>query len=1073
MKTALRESERRLARAMNLARLAEWEYDVSRGCFTLNDRYYALHGTTSELEGGYVMSAESFARKLVHPDDAHLVGEEVAKAVASNDADCVSRVEGRILRRDGAVRYVEVHLGITKNTAGETIQIHGAIQDITDRKTTEQQLRKLWRAVEQTPAAVMITDSSARVEYVNPEFVRITGYSAEEVLGRNPRFLKSGLHTSEFYQALWETLRGGGVWRGELRNKKKTGEIYWESACISPVHDLAGAITHFIAIKEDITARKEAAEELIRTEEALRRSEGRYRQLVDSSPDAILIHVGEAIVFSNHAAARTFGAGTPEQMVGRSIMEIIHPEEHSRVKQRCAAVLQTGASREGILRRLMKLDGTPFFGETTLSTCDHRGSAAFQVVVRDVSTRVVTEQALREIERKQTATLASTLDALSAHIAILDEDGTIIAVNAAWTHFAERNSYQGPNAGIGTNYLQVCDTAVGDGAAEAPAIAKGIRAVMAGECGEYLLEYACHSREERRWFVLRATRFAGDGPVRVVVAHENITARKLAEEELRWKTVFLEAQVNSSIDGILVVDEQGKKTLQNQRMTDLLRIPQEIADNSDDERQLRWVTQAAKFPEQFLEKVLYLNSHPSEKSRDEIEMKDGTVLDRYSAPMVGKGGEYHGRIWTFRDITERRKAAQQLALAKEAADSANRAKSEFLAMMSHEIRTPMNGVIGFTSLLLDTPLSEEQSQFVQTIRLSGQTLLTLINDILDFSKIEAGKLEIEAIRFDLPGVVGEVADLLTVQAQQKKLTMRVECDSPLPRQLVGDPGRVRQVLLNLAGNAIKFTKRGGVTIRLRMDQAYPQFVRCEICDTGVGISAEKQSLLFQRFTQVDSSITRRYGGTGLGLAIAKRLVELMGGQIGLASVPNEGSVFWFTLPAREWQEEPSSKVRLAPLAGAGDARGVEDGVQKQPKLRVLLAEDDAISRKLTVRLLVKLACNVDVAVNGKEAVALAAACRHDVIFMDCLMPEMDGFQATQEIRRAENGARRVPIVATTASAIEGHKEKCFAAGMDDFIGKPVHTEDLKRALQKWARNSENRGPETLPQCASGYENANH
>jgi PAS domain S-box-containing protein len=260
---ATREIERMLARAMSLAHLVAWEYDVASGLFSFSDRYYALHGTTAELEGGNLMSAEAFAQRFLHPDDAHLVADEVAKAVTTADPEYVSQLDTRIFRRDGELRHVLVHISITKDAEGRTTQLLGANQDITERKKSEQELRNLWRAVEQSPATVVITNISGKIEYVNPKFVETTGYSVAEALGQNPRVLKSGLHEASFYKTMWITLLQGNVWQGEIHNKKKNGDLYWESASISPVRDSAGEIIHFIAVKEDITERK-------RREEALR-----------------------------------------------------------------------------------------------------------------------------------------------------------------------------------------------------------------------------------------------------------------------------------------------------------------------------------------------------------------------------------------------------------------------------------------------------------------------------------------------------------------------------------------------------------------------------------------------------------------------------------------------------------------------------------------------------------------------------------------------------------------------------------------------------------------------------------
>jgi len=380
-------------------------------------------------------------------------------------------------------------------------------------------------------------------------------------------------------------------------------------------------------------------------------------------------------------------------------------------------------------------------------------------------------------------------------------------------------------------------------------------------------------------------------------------------------------------------------------------------------------------------------------------------------------------------------------------------------------------LIGFSNLLLETQLSEEQQEFVHTIQRSGASLLTLINDILDFSKIEAGKVTMESIQFNLPQVVREVAGLVAVQAHKKGLVIWDYYEPSLPQQLFGDPGRVRQVLLNLAGNAIKFTKEGGVTIKVQPDHEKAGFLRCEVTDTGIGIPRDKQSRLFQLFSQADSSTTRRFGGTGLGLAITKRLVELMGGEIGLLSEPNKGSTFWFTLPVREHQSGASPGLPPIIFSATTCATGADSPPPPPAKFRVLLAEDDATNQQLAVHCLKKIFCEVDVAANGLEAVVLAGQTHYDLIFMDCLMPEMDGLAAAREIRRAENETERVPIIAVTANVIDGHREKCLAAGMDDFIEKPIHGRELVQALQKWVINGDKARMGKTNPSVNLYENA--
>ncbi|MBJ6749258.1 PAS domain S-box protein [Geomonas anaerohicana] len=648
---------------------------------------------------------------------------------------------------------------------------------ILELRRQKESARELRLAIDQAPVTVLVTDRNGRIEYVNPHFTKVTGYGAEEVLGQNPRIVKSGYHPREFYTQMWQTVLSGRVWRGEMRNKRKNGDLYWESASVSPVKDESGTIKNLVAVKEDITERK-------RAEEALIRSDERIRLLLESTAEAIFgMDLLGNCTFANRACATLLGYGGTEALLGKNMHLLIH---HTAP------------------------DGSP-------------------------------------------------------------------------------------------NPVQECP----------------LYRVLRGEQG-------LHN-----------------------------------DDQVFWRA-------------------------------------------------------------------------------------DGTsfAVEYWSYPQT-RDGELVGGVVTFFDITERKRAEEELRRATEAAEAATRAKSEFLANMSHEIRTPMNAALGMLYLLRQTELSEQQKDYLDKAQSASGVLLRVINDILDFSKIEAGKMELERIPFRMEQVLSDLDNVVGAIIREKEIAFTVAAGSGIPELLVGDPLRLGQVLLNLTGNAIKFTEKGTVEVAVALVAVEEECatLRFSISDTGIGMDAKQREGLFTPFTQADNSTTRRYGGTGLGLAICRELVQLMEGQVWVESEPGRGSTFSFT-------------ARFG-LAGAGQVAlaepvAVGDGTLGAPGMRVLLVEDNPINQEVARFILERGGVTVELARNGAEALSMvhAPGAQYHAVLMDVHMPVMDGLEATRRMR-LDPALERLPIIAMTASALPGERLLCHEAGMNDQVDKPINVPGLFATLRRW------------------------
>jgi PAS domain S-box-containing protein len=797
--------------------------------------------------------------------------------------------------------------------------------------------------------------------------------------------------------------------------------------------------------------------------------------------------------------------------------------------------------------------------------------------------------------QQQEQFIHSTLDGLSAHICVINDQGRIEITNRPWDTFAAENNAAEGACGTGASYLEACRSACEEDKADIDEFAAAVAAVIDGTLTEFVKEYPCHSPTTQRWFTCRINPFTVSGKHYAVVSHENITVRKQAENELRKLT----RAVEQSPVTIVITDTSGTIEYVNSHFTRLTGYSAAEAIGQNPR-----VLKSGLMPTVVFEK-LWSTILSGETWEGDLlnKSKDGTLFWEHAVISVLR--DDNDAITNFlavkEDVTGKKQIMEQLVVAKEKAEAATQAKSSFLATMSHEIRTPMNGVIGMTGLLLDTQLTAEQREFAEIVRKSGDNLLNLINDILDFSKIEAGKMDLEILEFDLRPTLEDTAELLALRAADKDLELICRIDPAVPSYLKGDPGRLRQIITNLVGNAIKFTHKGEVVIsaKLTAEQDSAVMILFEVHDTGIGIPPDRCEAVFTPFTQVDGSTTRKYGGTGLGLAICKQLVELMGGEIGVTSQDGYGSTFWFTsrfekqntqtsevlktsealkhadisgarilvvddnatnrklmatllehwgcrhevavdgesglaclseavaqgdpfklalldqeMPgmdglelARHVKADPllqsTSLIMVTSLGQRGDAaalerigfvgylakplrqsqlhdcialvlgRSYQTEVSKTSEVysplpkgiitrytvaeyaeqgaRILLAEDNIINQKVAQNMLNKLGYKADVVANGLEAVRALEMIDYDLVFMDCLMPEMDGFTATAAIRDATSHVKNhnVPIIAMTANAMQGDREKCLEASMDDYLAKPVKKEELAAVIEKW------------------------
>jgi PAS domain S-box-containing protein len=763
----------------------------------------------------------------------------------------------------------------------------------------------------------------------------------------------------------------------------------------------------------------------------LKGAEQPYRVLVESmSEGAATLMTDGTILYCNHRLADMLQIPF-EKLIGTQLVSYVVTAEQPA----CTDLLEK-SSPERTIHETYLVSSTGQSVPVLLSCCANNFSTVRElcVVVTDISAGKQTEKAL--LDREQF--LRSTLDGLSAKVCVIDELGLIVITNCAWNCLYEEFGITAGMCGEGANYLDVCRDDAENGNAAVNVVGTSIRAVLDGALPSFVQEYDCHSSEKERWFICRVNPFTVADTKYAVISHEDITEHKLAEISRQRLSEEQSIILENAGVGISFVRNRRQKWA-NKAFSRIFGYS--VADMTDAGTERFYCS-----PEQYEQfgAAAYPALAAGETYTKELQMRrsDGALFD---ARLVGKAINpadlTAGSIWILSDETLTRELVSKLDQAKNAAESANRAKSEFLSNMSHEIRTPMNGVIGMAQLLAMTNLDEEQREYVAALRLSGNNLLSLINDVLDLAKIEAGKVSIELSEFSLQHCINDLVTMQRSIISKQGLSLDVDIATDIPYVLLGDQLRVKQIMLNLLGNAVKFTRTGGISITARIHEQRQGslLTQLEVRDTGVGIPAGVLEKIFKPFEQEDGTTTRQFGGSGLGLTISRRLTELMGGRISVESTPGVGSCFTiilpFIIPAHN-----QTAVQI-PSAGAECWDG--------PALKILFVEDNQVNIIFGTTLLRKLGHSVTVAINGRECLSIMDQERFDLVLMDIQMPVMNGEEALREIRTKEqNGTRHQAVIALTAYALRGEKQRFIEEGFDGYISKPLVVEELHAELKR-------------------------
>ncbi|NJJ40320.1 PAS domain S-box protein [Paenibacillus apii] len=945
----------------------------------------------------------------------------------------------RVRHKDGRYLWIESSCKVMRDEEGDLQQIMTIARDVSERKKHEDMLAKAQHLARM--GSWECETGTGRLT-VSKELRHIFWIDEEE--GDSPRHGSSDpdlfLSRMEpgdrerFLEVLCQSVEDGISGQMVIRimngDNLKYIDCHWEA-----VKDENGRMLSVSGIMQDVTEHHQM-------EEKLRVSERNYRLISENSLDFISRNAVDGYatyLYASSICLPMYGY-TPEEMTGTRGIDYIHPDDVDKVKHYLEECTR-GKENLPILFRFLCKDGTYMWTETTIRLVYSEERQAFEIIAvsRDARERKQYEMRLEESQNRYKSLFEYNPSAISA----MDLLGRTLSVNSSMEYLT---GYSYSDL-LMSFFTEVIDTD------ELEYVSERFRRAAGGIAQTFESRIVHRDGHIVEASVILVPILVDGVVVGVFSITSDITEHKRHLRQIEKLSYEHALILNSVSEGIFGIDMEGKTIFINPAAANMLGYgPGEWAGRSH-EGPIQLTRLSGEYAGEQTSLIQTLSEIGMYDEREGVFWRqDGSsFLAKYRMTPLYDNGERKGTVVVFRDITEEK----EIRRAKESAEQADRAKSEFLAIMSHELRTPMNGIIGMTDLLKDTELDEEQRGYAEIISQSGESLLHILNEVLDFSKIEAGMMTLELKEVDLRNVLQGVRDLFYPKVADKKLHLSYSIDPELPETLITDEARLRQILVNLVGNAVKFTERGKISIDAKLGAALDYsriIVQFTVTDTGIGIPEDRQGLLFQSFTQLHPSINRKYGGTGLGLAISKKLSELLGGTIGVDSREGEGSSFYFTVEALLPGGAPASGAGKSEDKKAGKHLAANSiaGGQYGP-LSILVAEDHPVNRHLLGTYLRKRGYLADIVEDGEQAVRAVQLKDYDLVFMDIQMPVMDGLEAAALIR--EKHGSRPAIVAVTAFARKEDREMCMKAGMQDFISKPIHSDELDRVLKQWAPGS--------------------